>query len=165
VLGTNLPVLVDADGLTLAATDLALLRRAAPTIITPHLGEFARLTGVAAQDARRDRLGAARRAAAELGVTVLLKGTTTVVAEPGGAAYINATGTPWLATAGTGDVLSGAVGALLARGLPPAEAAAVGAWLHGLAARLAAAPDGSSSGPLSAGDVLARLPAAIRAAR
>lgn len=165
VLGTDLPVIVDADALTIAALDPSMLKRAAPTVITPHLGEFARLTGLGADKARADRLGAARRAAADLDVTVLLKGTTTVVAEPGGAAYINPTGTPWLATAGTGDVLSGAIGALLAAGFGAGEAAAVGAWLHGLAGRFAAAPDGVAEAPLSASDVLEHLPAAIRAAR
>lgn len=165
VLSTDLPVIVDADGLTLAAADPTLLRRAARTVITPHLGEFARLTGIGVDEARADRLGAARRAAAELGVTVLLKGTTTVIADPDGTAYINPTGTPWLATAGTGDVLSGAIGALLATGLGAGDAAAVGAWLHGLAGRLAAAPGGAATGPLAAGDVLAQLPAAIRATR
>jgi hydroxyethylthiazole kinase-like uncharacterized protein yjeF len=165
VLATDLPVIVDADALTIAAANRGMLKRDAPTVVTPHLGEFARLTGVCAEDARADRLGAARRAAAELGVTVLLKGTTTVIAEPDGSAYINSTGTPWLATAGTGDVLSGAIGALLAAGLDAGRAAAVATWLHGLAGRLAAAPDGKAASPFAAGDVLANLPAALRAAR
>src|SRR5262249_56934671 len=89
------------------------------------------------------RIAHARQAAAELGVTVLLKGSTTVIAGPdGGPVLVNATGTSWLATAGSGDVLSGLAGALLAQGLSPAEAGAAGAYLHGMAGRLAAAGAG-----------------------
>ena len=92
------------------------------------------------------RLEHARRAAAELGVTVLLKGSTTVIASPdAGPVLVNPTGTPWLATAGSGDVLSGLAGALLAQGLAPAQAGLAGAYLHGLAGRLAAA--GPATGP------------------
>ena len=148
-LSTDLPVLVDADGLTLLAQERGLLARAAPTLLTPHVGELARLMGAdpAAVEARR--LEHARAAAAALGVTVLLKGSTTVIASPGqpgpaGAAQVlvNPTGTSWLATAGTGDVLSGLAGALLAQGLAVPEAAAAAAFLHGIAARRAAAGTG-----------------------
>lgn len=165
VLASDVPVIVDADGLTLASSDVAMLRRVAPTVVTPHLGEFVRLMGGTAEDARRDRLGAARRAAAALGLTVLLKGTTTVIAEPDGTTYINPTGTPWLATAGTGDVLSGLIATLLAGGLGSGQAAAAGAWLHGLAGRLSASPDGDAEAPLRAGDLLRYLPEAIRSTR
>ncbi len=153
VLATDLPVLVDADALTLVARDPGLVRdRAAPTVLTPHDREFTRL----GFDLGADRVGAARAAAADLGATVLLKGDATVVADADGTVFVNGTGTPWLATAGTGDVLSGVVGALLATGLPAAEAAAAGAHLHGRAGQLAAA-----SGPLVASDVVAHLPAAV----
>jgi hydroxyethylthiazole kinase-like uncharacterized protein yjeF len=139
VLDTDLPALVDADGLTIVAGDRSLLRRNAPTLLTPHAGELARLLGADRHDVEARRLEHARRAAAELGATVLLKGSTTVIAAPDGQTWVNATGTPWLATAGSGDVLSGLGGSLLAQGLEPATAAAVAAYLHGLAARLAAA--------------------------
>lgn len=162
VLGSDRPVIVDADALTLVASDPSLLSRDAPTVVTPHLGEFVRLTGATAHLVRRDRIGAARAAAVSLGVTVLLKGTTTVVAEPDGTTYLNPTGTPWLASAGTGDVLSGVIGTLLAKGLQVGVAAAAGAWLHGLAGLLTAAPNGGGAGPLTASEVLANLPAAIR---
>ncbi|MGH3261940.1 MAG: NAD(P)H-hydrate dehydratase, partial [Trebonia sp.] len=116
VLATSLPVLVDADGLTLLARHRELLPRAAPTLLTPHAGELGRLLDAdpAAIEARR--LEHARRAAAMLGVCVLLKGSTTVIAPPDGLdpVLVNTTGTPWLATAGTGDVLAGLAGALLA---------------------------------------------------
>jgi hydroxyethylthiazole kinase-like uncharacterized protein yjeF len=149
VLGTDLPVLVDADGLTILSQVKDLLPRSAPTLITPHAGELARLLGTDAASVEAQRLEHARRAAGELGVTVLLKGSTTVIAPPGAAkvsggsgdepVLVNPTGTPWLATAGSGDVLSGLAGALLAQGLPPAQAGLAAAYLHGMAGRLAAA--------------------------
>ena len=163
VLGTDLPVLVDADGLTLLAR-LKPARRAAPTLITPHAGELARLLGTDAASVEARRLEHARRAAAGLGVTVLLKGSTTVVADrDGGPVWVNPTGTPWLATAGSGDVLSGLAGALLAQGLAPAEAGIVAAYLHGLAGRLAATGPCSGAGaPIGASDIVRALPGAFR---
>jgi ADP-dependent NAD(P)H-hydrate dehydratase / NAD(P)H-hydrate epimerase len=153
VLSTDLPVLVDADGLTMLARRPDLVRqRDAPTLLTPHEREFARFGG----EVGADRVGAVRRLAADLGAAVLLKGEATVVAAPDGTAYVNGTGTPWLATAGTGDVLSGIAGALLAAGLEAAEAGAIGAHLHGRVGRLAA-----ERGPFLAGDLVRRLPEAI----
>ena len=109
------------------------------------------------------RLEHARRAAAELGVTVLLKGSTTIIASPEAEpVLVNPTGTPWLATAGSGDVLSGLAGALLAQGLVPAQAGLAGAYLHGLAGRLAASPDGTGQAPIGASDLVRALPAAFR---
>jgi hydroxyethylthiazole kinase-like uncharacterized protein yjeF len=176
VLSTSLPVLVDADGITILADHPELLPRPAPTLITPHAGELARLLHCdrAAVEARR--LEHASRAAAELGVTVLLKGSTTVIASASGSSpvLVNATGTGWLATAGSGDVLSGLAGSLLAQGLAPPEAAAVGAYLHGMAARLAATGAAGTRGaagasrpvsegaPIGAADLIEALPAAIR---
>jgi len=172
VLASDLPVLVDADGLTIAAHQRALLRRDAPTLITPHAGELARLLGTDRDAVEARRLAHARQAADGLGVTVLLKGSTTVIAGPHGTGpvLVNATGTSWLATAGSGDVLSGLAGALLAQGLSPAEAGAAGAYLHGLAGRLAAAGgrrrgdnDGADAGaPIGAADLIHALPRAIR---
>ena len=178
VLSSSLPVLVDADGITLLAANRDLLPRPAPTLITPHAGELARLLGTdrAAVEARR--LEHASKAAADLSVTVLLKGSTTVIATAAGSppVLVNATGTGWLATAGSGDVLSGLAGALLAQGLAPPEAAAAGAYLHGLAGRLAATgaahgagPAGASlpvaeGAPIGAADLIDALPAAIRMA-
>jgi ADP-dependent NAD(P)H-hydrate dehydratase / NAD(P)H-hydrate epimerase len=165
ILGTDLPVLVDADGLTILSQHRDLLPRGAPTLITPHAGELARLLGTEAASVEARRLEHARRATAELGVTVLLKGSTTVVTgRAGGPVFVNPTGTPWLATAGSGDVLSGLAGSLLAQGLPPAEAGIAAAYLHGIAARLAAAggPGGTDEAPIGAHDVITALPAAIR---
>jgi ADP-dependent NAD(P)H-hydrate dehydratase / NAD(P)H-hydrate epimerase len=153
VLATDLPVVVDADALTMLAAEPAHVRdRTAPTLLTPHDREFARF----GDEVGADRVGAARRLAAELGCAVLLKGEATVVADARGTAFVNATGTAWLATAGTGDVLSGIAGALLATGLDPATAGAVAAHLHGRTGQLAA-----EAGPLIAGDLVRRLPEAI----
>jgi hydroxyethylthiazole kinase-like uncharacterized protein yjeF len=153
VLSTDVPVIVDADGLTLVGEHRDLVRRDAPTVLTPHDREFERV----ADPVGSDRLTAARRAAADLGVTMLLKGNATVVAQPDGVAYVNPTGTPWLGTAGSGDVLSGLIGSLLAAGLEPGLAAAVGAYVHGVAGQLAAA-----DGPPSALDVLESVRPALR---
>jgi hydroxyethylthiazole kinase-like uncharacterized protein yjeF len=153
VLRTDVPVIVDADAITLVARSPALVRdRRAPTVLTPHDREFARLAG----EPGDDRIDAARRAAREFGATVLLKGNATVVAAPDGTAYVNPTGTPWLATAGSGDVLSGLIGSLLATGTEAAPAAAVAAYVHGVAGQRAAA-----DGPPTARDVLTDLRAAI----
>jgi ADP-dependent NAD(P)H-hydrate dehydratase / NAD(P)H-hydrate epimerase len=165
VLATDLPVLVDADALTILS-QVGGLPRQAPTLITPHAGELARLLRTDAASVEAARLEHARRAAAELGATVLLKGSTTVIAQPGDEpVLVNPTGTPWLATAGTGDVLSGLAGSLLAQGLAPAQAALAAAYLHGLAARLAAAGgpgSGPGEAPIGAFDVVRSLPDAFR---
>ena len=171
VLATSLPVLIDADGLTLLARHKELLPRPAPTLLTPHAGELGRLLGADPADIEARRLEHARRAATMLGACVLLKGSTTVVAPPDGLdpVLVNTTGTPWLATAGTGDVLAGLAGALLAQGLLPPQAAICAAYLHGLAARLAAAGSGgdadglAGTAPIGSSDVVSALPRAFRA--
>ena len=127
LLAAGRQVVADADALGAHAGDPDALRGAA--VLTPHEGEFTKLFGAPG----RDRLAATRAAAARVGATVLLKGSDTVIAAPDGRAAINATGTPALATAGSGDVLSGLIAALLASGMPAWEAACAGAWLHGRA--------------------------------
>ncbi|NMI60330.1 MULTISPECIES: NAD(P)H-hydrate dehydratase [unclassified Streptomyces] len=160
VLGADVPVLVDADGLRLADRS-AVRARTAPTLMTPHAGEAAALLGVSRESVEGARLSSARELALRYGATVLLKGSTTLVADPaGGAVRVNPTGTAWLATAGSGDVLSGLAGSLLAAGLSALDAGSVGAYLHGLAGRLAA--DGA---PLGAHDVAAAIPEAWRDVR
>jgi ADP-dependent NAD(P)H-hydrate dehydratase / NAD(P)H-hydrate epimerase len=149
------PLLVDGDGLWALGDDAAELlgKRAHPTVLTPHDGEFSRLTG---HPPGADRIGAARDLAAATGAVVLLKGPTTVVAHPDGRARLSVAGDARLATAGTGDVLSGVVGALMAQGLDPFDAAAAGAWLHGTAA--------TEHGPdrgLVASDLVDALPAVL----
>jgi len=147
----DVPVLVDGDGLWALGDQVVDLvgRRTAPTVLTPHDGEYARLAGHPPGD---DRLSAARDLAAATGAIVLLKGPTTVVAQPDGRARLSTAGDARLATAGTGDVLSGIIGALLAQRVDAFAAAAAGAWLHGTAAEL-----GPERG-LVASDVVERLP-------
>ncbi|MDQ0992519.1 NAD(P)H-hydrate dehydratase [Streptomyces sp. V3I7] len=160
VLAADVPVLIDADGLRLADRD-AVRERTAPTLMTPHAGEAAALLGVDREQVERARLTSARELAARYGATVLLKGSTTLVAGPdGGPVRVNATGTPWLATAGSGDVLSGLAGSLLASGLAPRDAGSVAAYLHGLAGRYA-----SDGAPAAAQDVAAAIPDAWRDVR
>jgi hydroxyethylthiazole kinase-like uncharacterized protein yjeF len=157
VLAQDVPVLVDADALTICAERPSWLRdRTAPTLLTPHDREFARF----GREVGHDRVGAARHLAGELGVHVLLKGDATVVVGPEGVARVNPTGSAVLATAGSGDVLSGGVGALLAQGLEVLDAGSVGAWLHGRAGTLSAA-----CATTSAGLLLEAWPAAVREAR
>lgn len=160
VLSSDVPVLVDADGLRLADSG-AVRTRTAPTLMTPHAGEAAALLGVSRETVEGARLRWVRELASRYGATVLLKGSTTLVADArGGAVRVNATGTPWLATAGSGDVLSGLAGSLLASGLSALDAGSVAAYLHGLAGRYAA--DGA---PAGAHDVAEAIPAAWRDAR
>lgn len=121
------PVVMDADGINVLSAHRDLLRgRKSPTILTPHDGEFARLGGVIGED----RMAAAAALAEELGCTVLLKGHETCITD-GTDGYLNPTGNPGMAVGGSGDVLAGVITALLGAGLPPLEAAACGAWLHG----------------------------------
>jgi NAD(P)H-hydrate epimerase len=152
------PAIVDADGLyALENVDRAaevIGRRSHATVLTPHDGEFAHLAG---EKVGGDRLDATRRLAAAAGATVLLKGSTTTIADPDGNVLLSASGDPRLATAGTGDVLSGVIGAFLAQGLDGLRAAAAGAWVHGTAAHL-----GWRRG-LVAGDLLDLLPAVLSA--
>lgn len=150
-LADDVPLVVDADAI--AHTHLL---RGRPAVITPHAGELARLRGLDRAEVEADPLRHAREAAAELDVVVLLKGRRTLVADPTGRVRVTTTGTPWLATAGAGDVLGGLIGALLAGGLDVVDAASVGSWLHGAAATLA-----SGGGPIVAGDVAAALPVVV----
>ena len=154
------PIVLDADGINAVAGHRELLGRAqAPLVLTPHPGEMARLLGCSTTDVQRDRLGVAARLAQEKKICVVLKGAGTVIAGPDGRLAVNSTGNPGMATAGTGDVLTGMLTGLLAQGLPPWEAACAGVFLHGLAGDLAASDQGEMG--LIAGDVLRAIPRAI----
>jgi NAD(P)H-hydrate epimerase len=155
------PLVLDADGLNAASHGERLRARPAPTILTPHPGEFARLLGVSIADVQADRQGLAARFAAEHGVVVLLKGHGTVVTD-GRRCYLNPTGNPGMATGGTGDVLTGLIAALVGQGLEPFAAAQLGAWWHGRAGDLARDELGEVS--LIAADLLGYLPRAYRPA-
>jgi NAD(P)H-hydrate epimerase len=128
-------------------------------VLTPHPGEAARLLGLSVGAIQSDRLAAARRLAAASGAVVVLKGHRTVIATPGGDASINASGNPGMATAGSGDVLTGIVGALLARGLGPVDASRIAVFAHGDAGDRAAARKGQEG--MIAADLLEELPAAL----
>ncbi len=152
VLAAPVPVVLDADAINLLVDGTlapALRDRDAPTVLTPHDGEFARLAG---RRPGEDRVGAALTLAAWTRAVVLLKGDRTIVAAPDGEAWVNPTGSPALATAGSGDVLGGLLGSLLAAGLSPVRAAVVAAYLHGLAGRRAA-----ESGSVTSADIAAAL--------
>jgi ADP-dependent NAD(P)H-hydrate dehydratase / NAD(P)H-hydrate epimerase len=154
------PVLLDADAVTNLAGTGALATRSAPTVITPHAGELGRLLETGAKEVDAHRLRSARSAAEEHGCCVLLKGADTLVAE-GGRVAVNSTGNVALATAGTGDVLSGVIGALLARGMDAYEAAQAGAWAHGRAAELWLEGTGWPAESMIATDLLGHLPPAV----
>lgn len=146
------PVVVDADGINVLSAHRDLLRgRKSPTILTPHDGEFARLGGVIGED----RMAAAAAFAEELGCVVLLKGHETCITD-GTDGYLNPTGNPGMAVGGSGDVLAGVITALLGEGLPPLEAAACGAWLHGAAGDRCAAELGQYG--MLPTDMLSALP-------
>jgi hydroxyethylthiazole kinase-like uncharacterized protein yjeF len=151
-------LVLDADALNLIAASIVLqdrlTGRAGATVLTPHPLEAARLLGMASADIQRDRLAAARHIAFRFGAIVVLKGSGSVIAGPDGAAVVNTTGNPGLATAGTGDVLAGICGSLLAQGWPAREAALGAVWIHGAAAdrlvRQGVGPIGICAGELPA---------------
>lgn len=158
--GTDVPILLDADAVTaLAGTD-ALAKRGTPTVITPHAGELGRSLGSGAKAVSARRLASARKAAADNGCCVLLKGSDTIVVD-GARAAVNSSGGVALATAGTGDVLSGVIGALLSRGMEPFDAARAGAWVHGRAAELWLEETGRPAESLIATDLPDYLPRAM----
>ncbi len=158
------PLLVDADGLNAHAGRIELFaERSAPTLLTPHEGELGRLLEIDSDAVHARRVAHAREAAERSGAVLLLKGDDTIVAQPGGPLAVSAAGTPALATAGTGDVLSGLAGALLAKGMSAFEAGALGALAHGLAGRAAAEDLGADH--VMAGDVIEALPRGLRSVR
>lgn len=154
------PMVIDADGLNAVAGERDALPKNRPIALTPHPGEAGRLLGCSASAVQLDRLKAVRDLAKSTKAHALLKGFRTLVCDPKGRAHVNLTGNPGLATAGTGDVLTGIVGGLLAQGLDPADALVAGAFVHGLAGDRAAAELGQTG--LLATDVIAALPGALR---
>ena len=156
----EVPVLLDADAVTALAGSEALARREAPTVLTPHAGELGRLLGIGAKEVSAHRLRSARAAADEHGCCVLLKGSDTLIVE-GERAAVNSTGSVALATAGTGDVLTGVIGALLSRGMGAYDAARAGAWVHGRAADLWLEETGWPEESMVATDLLPYIPPAV----
>jgi NAD(P)H-hydrate epimerase len=161
VVETRVPMVIDADAVTALTGHLDLLRKAAaPRCLTPHPGEMARVLGMNVADVQRDRVAVARDFATTYRVFVVLKGAASVVARPDGTVVLNPTGNPGMASGGTGDVLTGMVGALLARGLEAGDALTSAVYLHGLAGDVAA--EGAGEESLIARDVIAALPEAFR---
>jgi ADP-dependent NAD(P)H-hydrate dehydratase / NAD(P)H-hydrate epimerase len=159
---TQLPMVLDADGLNAHAGRLGdLAGRSAPTVLTPHAGELARLLELDSAEIERARLHHVRSAAAQAQAVVVLKGDDTLIAQPDGTVAVNPGASPALATAGTGDVLTGVIAALLAQNVEAFHAAAAGVWLHAHAGREAARRIGVAEGVI-ASDVIAALPAARR---
>jgi len=158
--GTEVPVLLDADAVTALAGSDALAGREAPTVITPHAGELGRLMESGAEEVSAHRLHSARAAADEHGCCVLLKGSDTLIVD-GERAAVNSTGSVALATAGTGDVLTGVIGALLSRGMDAYDAARAGAWVHGRAAELWLEETGWPEESMAATDLLPLIPPAV----
>ncbi|RYJ02912.1 MAG: NAD(P)H-hydrate dehydratase, partial [Actinomycetales bacterium] len=149
----GVPLVVDADALQHLPD-----RFEVPALLTPHAGELARMLGVERDDVEAEPLAHATRAAEQWGATVLLKGERTLVVRTGAPARVNLVSTPWLGTAGSGDVLAGFAGALVAAGLDPLDAGSVAALLHGRAGQLA-----NPGGPFTASDVARRLPSVVAA--
>lgn len=158
VLESSVPAVLDADGLVAFAGEAESLRGRAGLVLTPHVGELATLLGEPVSGLARASLAAARHAAGLTGQVVLLKGSSTVIAAPSGVARAVVQGPPQLASAGTGDVLAGVIGTLLAKGLDPFEAAYSGAWIHAEAGRLGAFTDPQG---VLAGDLVELLPDVI----
>lgn len=155
------PLLIDGDGLTALTGDHQLLReRPGPTILTPHLAELARLTGKTASLINVNKIAHLQETAGAAGAFVVMKGPHSLIGAPAGRVFINLSGNPGLATAGTGDVLTGVIAAMFGLGLPLEEAVRKGVFIHGLAGDLAAAAQGEDG--MTAQDVLACLPAAMQ---
>lgn len=154
---SGIPLVIDADGLNALKGDTEILKnRQVPIVLTPHPGEMARLTGKSIEEIQSNRLDIAAQYASEWGVTLVLKGNKTVIADPAGNIYINITGNPGMATAGSGDVLCGMITGLMAQGLKPHEAALAGVYLHGLAGDLGKKKKGERG--LIAGDLIEAIP-------
>lgn len=157
----QLPKVIDADGLNALSEKRELLDQLnAQTILTPHPGEMARLLSSTPQVVESDRIGVAQQFAQQHGVTLVLKGAPTIIADASGDVYINSTGNPGMATAGMGDVLTGAIAGLLAQSLSPVDAAVLGVYLHGLAGNIAAQKVGEYG--LLAGDALSALSEVVK---
>ncbi len=158
------PAVVDADGLNVLRGDLEFLRhRGADTVLTPHPGEMATLLGCSVQDVQSDRIGSALECSGRSGCVVVLKGAGTVVAHPDGRFFVNTTGNPGMATGGTGDVLTGMIGALLAQGRDALESACAAVYLHGFAGDLAA--EQNTEHALTATDIIDSLGQALTGIR
>lgn len=155
------PIVIDGDGLNCCVENIeTLFNRDDATIITPHPGELSRLLGKSIEEIQRDRIKYARFTAQKLGVITVLKGANSIVCSPEGRLFVNTTGNPGMATAGSGDVLTGVITSFMGQGIKPLEAAVAGVYIHGLAGDLAASKKGQYG--MIASDILEHIPYAIK---
>jgi hydroxyethylthiazole kinase-like uncharacterized protein yjeF len=155
------PLLIDGDGITAIAQEIGLIKeRKVETILTPHSGEMSRITGMEVSEVNKDKISVVQRTARELNAIMVLKGAHSLIGYPDESVYINTSGNPGMATAGSGDALTGAVAAMYGLGLPLPDAVRVGVFIHGLSGDLAAKEKGEDG--LTAQDILDYLPNALR---
>jgi len=158
---SNIPIVVDADALNSISKDTSILKKLkSEAVLTPHPFEMARMVGISIEDVQNNRIEVAREFACKWKVTLVLKGSKTIVAAPDGRVFINPTGNSGMATGGTGDVLTGVIAGLIVQGVKPFDAAVAGVYIHGLAGDSAAAVKGEHG--IIAGDLVNELPFVVK---
>ncbi|HON38474.1 MAG: NAD(P)H-hydrate dehydratase [Desulfomonilia bacterium] len=159
IVAIDKPMIIDADGITALSRDISILKRSAPTVLTPHLGEMARITGLSTDRIDADKIGVLTKTCRDLGSIIVLKGANSLIGYPDGRVLVNVSGNCGMATAGSGDILTGTIGAMMGLGLDIESAAAKGVFIHGAAGDISAAESGQDG--MTAQDILEHLPRAL----